>query len=289
MSKTRYFLRSLVSYFDKRSKVCPNCGSTSGTIVSRKYFFAGLKRCSDCQLMFRLPADNVKMNELFYNRDYQEGQTTSIPDEATLQSMLAVGFDCEWNDYDAYIRKLKELGVEQGSRVLDFGCSWGYGSYQLRHAGYDVLSYDIAQERRAFGVNRLGVTLIDDPDLIVEGHPLYQSFDCFFSAHVLEHVPAPGKAIEFAWRCLKPGGLFVAFVPNGNMAYRKFSPESWQAMWGDVHPNFLDSDFFDQQFRTEQPSYFARDDHTLNRYYELGIAVRKPSSSPKGAVNPEQQ
>jgi SAM-dependent methyltransferase len=265
----------MVSYFDKRSKICPNCNSTSGEIIDRKYFFTALQRCSDCELMFRLPADNVRMNELFYNRDYQEGQTTSIPDEATLARMLEVGFDCEWNDYDSYIRKLQDLGIKQGSRVLDFGCSWGYGSYQLRKAGYDVLSYDIAQERRAFGVSRLGVTLIDEPDDIVEGHPLFESFDCFFSAHVLEHVPTPSKTIEFAWRCLKPGGVFVAFVPNGNMAYRKFSPESWRGMWGDVHPNFLDREFFNKQFAGEQPTFFARDDQELDQYYELGVAVRK--------------
>lgn len=286
MSKVRYFLRSMVSYFDKRTKICPNCNSSLGNIVDRKYFFTALQRCSDCGLMFRLPADNVRMNEIFYNHDYQEGQTTSIPDEATLAKMLDVGFNCDWNDYDAYIRKLKELGVSDGSRVLDFGCSWGYGSYQLRNAGYDVLSYDIAKERRAFGVNRLGVNLIDEPDEIVEGHPLYQSFDCFFSAHVLEHVPAPGKAIEFAWRCLKPGGLFVAFVPNGNMAYRTFSPESWRGMWGDVHPNFLDSEFFNKRLGDEQPVFFARDDQKLDQYYELGVAVRKSSSqSPNASVS----
>lgn len=289
MSKSRYFLRSLISYFDKRSKICPNCGSTSGVIIDRKYFFTGLKRCSDCRMMFRLPADNVQMNEAFYNLNYHEGQTTRIPDEETLQKMLAVGFNCDWNDYDSYIQTLKNLDVGEGSRVLDFGCSWGYGSYQLRQAGYDVLSYDIAQERRGFGVKRLGVRLIDDPDLIVEGHPLYQSFDCFFSAHVLEHVPTPGKTIEFARRCLKPGGVFVAFVPNGNMTYRKFSPSSWRAMWGDVHPNFLDSEFFNKQFATEQPSYFARVGQTLDQYYELGIAVKTNASQSASTANTGQQ
>jgi SAM-dependent methyltransferase len=275
MSKIRYLLRSVVGHFDPSSNVCPNCGSDRNETLDRKFAVTALKRCTVCSMMFRFPADNVKRNGAFYNNDYVEGQTTSIPDEKLLAEMMAVGFDCDWNDYQSYIGCLQNFDIKEGSRVFDFGCSWGYGSYQLKQAGYDVYSYDIAVERRQFGVDRLGVRLIDDPDAIVEGHPLFNSFDCFFSAHVLEHVPAPAKIIEMAWRCLKPGGKFVAFVPNGNMSYRKKMPQSWSGMWGDVHPNFLDDAFFDRQFGQNKPVYFARDGKKLDEYYELGVMMVK--------------
>ena len=189
--------------------------------------------------------------------------------------MLEKGFNLEWNDYDSYIAELVRLGIKPGDRVFDFGCSWGDGSYQLRAAGYDVLSYDIAVDRRSFGEDRLGVTLVENPDEIVEGHALFNSFDCFFSAHVLEHVPVPSKIINLAWRCLKPGGIFVAFFPNGNAAYRRNAPKSWRNMWGDVHPNFLDDQFFKAHFKSQVPEFFARAGQDKDNYYELGVVVKK--------------
>ncbi len=71
---------------------------------------------------------------------------------------------------------------------------------------------------------------------------------CFFSAHVLEHVPSPSKSFDYAMRLLKPSGLFVSFTPNGSEAHRAASPD-WSRAWGGVHPQFIDEKFLDHSFK----------------------------------------
>jgi SAM-dependent methyltransferase len=73
-------------------------------------------------------------------------------------------------------------------------------------------------------------------------------YDCFFSAHVIEHVPTPSKIFECARRLLRTGGLFLAFTPNGSETYRIRS-RNWMTSWGQVHPNLIDEVFLNAGFR----------------------------------------
>jgi SAM-dependent methyltransferase len=73
-------------------------------------------------------------------------------------------------------------------------------------------------------------------------------YDCFFSAHVIEHVPAPAKVFEYARKLLRTGGLFLAFTPNGSETYRVRSKD-WMRLWGQVHPNLIDDIFLNASFR----------------------------------------
>ena len=116
---------------------------------------------------------------------------TDYPDRRGLERLKLNSFTGSEQNYSEYIAFLQRYGVKPGAKVFDFGCSWGYGSYQMNKAGYDVQSYEIGVERRNYGINNLGVNHIDDPYAIQAGHPLHESFDCFFSAHFLEHVPSP--------------------------------------------------------------------------------------------------
>lgn len=273
--KVGYLLKSLALYLAPSSSHCPNCGGRRGVLMDRKYLITRLIRCNECKLMYRVPTDSEKYNKFLYNYLYTEGITTDIPNSADLADMVANNFTGLNNDYSGYIAFLRRQGIDPGDRIFDFGCSWGYGSFQMEKAGYDVYSFEIGIERRKYGVKNLSIKHIDEPFDIKQGHPMYESFDCFFSAHVLEHVPSPSKIIDLAWKCLKPGGAFVAFTPNGNMAYRKYNEPSWRKMWGSVHPNFLDEVFYDKQFSRSKRVYAARDGSDVNSQYELGFFARK--------------
>jgi cyclopropane fatty-acyl-phospholipid synthase-like methyltransferase len=137
---------------------------------------------------------------------------------------------------------LRQLGLQPGARIFDFGCSWGYGSYQLAKAGYEVTSFEIDRIRGRFAQDKLGVRLVSTMEAVTG------QYDCFFSAHVLEHVPKPSVVFAYARKLLAPNGLLVSFTPNGCEGFRKIDPHAWSKLWGEVHPNFIDDEFLDAHF-----------------------------------------
>jgi 2-polyprenyl-3-methyl-5-hydroxy-6-metoxy-1,4-benzoquinol methylase len=136
--------------------------------------------------------------------------------------------------------------VPDGARLPDFGCSWGYGSWQLQRAGFRVTSFEISRPRCRYAREELHLDARDD--LAEVAGP----FDVFFSAHVLEHVPVVSEVIAMARRLLRPGGIFVAFTPNGSDGHRRRKPEAWMKIWGLVHPNLPDVVFYRKAFAKEQ-------------------------------------
>jgi len=244
MPKLSYLFKAITTQFSPERLRCPNCGNENNQVVDRKYFVTQLRRCGRCQLQYRTPTDNPANNMSFYETEYVQGFTTNLPADSELAKMKENGFAGGEKDYRYYISVLRNLGLEAEDKVLDYGCSWGYGSFQLREAGFNVVSFEIAPTRRRFAHEKLGVATVED----LESIPA-ESLDCFFSAHVLEHVPSPAQSIQHALRLLKRGGLFVSFTPNGSNAHKARSPD-WHKLWGEVHPNFIDDVFLDSSFKS---------------------------------------
>jgi 2-polyprenyl-3-methyl-5-hydroxy-6-metoxy-1,4-benzoquinol methylase len=238
MSKLKYLQRSLVAQFRRSRFYCPSCGSNSSRIIERKLIITQLRRCTECKLMFRTPTDDPTANASFYENEYAQGFTTEVPSDSELATLTESNFAGTEKDYSYYISVLYQLGFQPGARVFDYGCSWGYGSYQLAKVGFDVTSFEIAPSRRRYAEQKLGVSTVSSMDEVADR--LAGKFDCFFSAHVLEHVPSPVQTFTYAMRLLKMRGLFVSFTPNGSQEHRAASPQ-WSKLWGEVHPNFVNS------------------------------------------------
>lgn len=217
---------------------CPSCGSSDAALVQRKYLVTALRRCRHCELQFRTPTTSVAENEAFYQEDYTQGFTTDCPSEAELARLLETQFHGSVRDYGPYVDLLRAAGVATGARLFEFGCSWGYGSWQFARAGFEVEAFEISRPRARYARERLGVKA--HTDAVGVAGP----FDVFFTSHVLEHVPSVSAAVEFARRVLKPGGLMVAITPNGSASLRERDQKSWNRLWGLVHPNFLDERFY---------------------------------------------
>lgn len=253
MSKIEYLIRSAMRVPDPRRRACPNCGASASQVVERKFAVTALRRCTGCHMMFRTPVDDPAEASEFYNSDYTQGFTTDLPSLDELERLKAANFAGGEKDYSYYIGVLRELGLRRGDKLFDFGCSWGYGSYQFTKAGFGTLSYEISRPRGGYGATNLGVQLVPDFESWAEASP--HSMDSFFSAHVLEHVPSPSRIIELARRVLKPSGLFVAFFPNGSAPARRAVP-GWSGLWGEVHPNFLDDEFMNRAV-SDRPRLFG--------------------------------
>ncbi len=247
MTKLAYLGRCLAAQFSKARFACPNCGFAGpNAVVDRKYLVTQLRRCGRCKIMFRTPTDSSGRNEVFYEQEYVQGFTTDLPSDANLQAMMQTNFAGTGKSYAYYIEILGGLGLRPGASLFDYGCSWGYGSYQLAQAGFEVSAFEVAPTRRRYASEKLRVRTVDDMDRAAE--EFSGAFDCFFSAHVLEHVPAPALSFQYAMRLLRHGGLFVSFTPNGSDAYRRIAPR-WSKVWGESHPNFIDAVFLDRSFK----------------------------------------
>ena len=266
-TKLSYFLTCASKFTDRERFHCPSCGSKNATMVSRKYLVTLLMRCSQCELLFRAPTTTSAENEAFYQESYRQGFTSDTPSDEALQELISSNFSGSEKDYTSYIKILQALGGKPGDRLFDFGCSWGYGSWQMRKQGYDVAAFEISKPRCRYAREKLNVCVHDKLD-DVDG----ENFDIFFSAHVLEHVPAISDVFAFAQKKLKKGGLFLAFTPNGSSNYRDREKKHWDQLWGMVHPNFLDDRFYRKAF---PDVYLASDPYDYEMISEQWAAGKK--------------
>jgi len=212
--------------------------------------FIELRECLRCHLYYRFPTDTEVDNRTFYQADYKQGFTTDMPSEEALARLRSTKFAGHEKSYAHLIELLKRLGVTPGARIYDYGCSWGFGSWQFMEAGYEVRAFEISGPRAEYARSRLSVECDEDIVDVAKRTDLRRTFDVFFSNHVMEHVPRPHDAISLAQALVKPGGLFVSVTPNGSLVYRAAAPSAWHKSWGKVHPNLLSDVFWRSAFGT---------------------------------------
>ena len=133
----------------------------------------------------------------FYQTRYSQGFTTDTPSPAQLDALKASGFKGTEKDYTQNLAVLRAIGCRPGARLFDYGCSWGYGSWQLVQAGYDVTAFEISVPRADYARIHLGINVQTRPE-DVQG-----PFDAFFSSHVPEHVTSVADTLCLARRVLE--------------------------------------------------------------------------------------
>jgi SAM-dependent methyltransferase len=101
-------------------------------------------------------------------------------------------------------------------RVLDVGAGDGALAVALRRRGRDA----VGLEREATSSGVVATELLD-----VEG-----SWAAVVFWHSLEHLPAPGRALEHATNLLVPGGVLVIAVPNSDSFQARLFGDRWLAL-----------------------------------------------------------
>lgn len=237
MSKLGFLAKTLVKYATFQSTNCPYCNSERTGIVEWKNHIWQLRKCQECSLNFRFPKDDVEESVGFYQEDYHQENVTDLPREDEIPRHIAENFKSTGRDLTTHINTIR-ASVPDGS-VLDYGCSWGYGVYQLAHAGYEAKGFEVSQPRVEYGRRALGVDLTSDIESLPSG-----GFDAIYSAHVLEHTPNPKASLVSFQRLLKPGGKLFLYVPNcSGDAARRFGVK-WGQMINEKHVLALTADFF---------------------------------------------
>lgn len=249
LNRAKYYASSIAKTpFPKYSR-CPNCGGRPAAVVDRKYLITSLARCSQCDLLYRRPASTERELSGFYLASYKT-DNTNTPSDRSPETYRDLEVLKRPRDYSDYVRVLRALGCAHGAKIFEYGCSWGYGSAQLRAGGFDITGYEISANNRKFAREVLGLTIVDDFKVFAQDLPA-PAFDVFFSSHVLEHLARLQPIFDLARRLVKPGGYFVFFVPNGSEVFMKANRARWRRLWGEVHPLFLDERFFTKAFAGE--------------------------------------
>lgn len=242
MTKYHYLLKSILNF--NTAKQCPYCSLKKGKIIDRKFIVTTLNQCSNCNLFFRHPLDTIAFNYKFYQEEYEQkdGLTTDLPSDIELEALTTKNFKNSVKDYNEKIDILKSLHNNLSLKIIDYGANWGYASFQFNRAGFDVQSYEISLPRARFG-KKIGLEILTDEN------KLTGDVDIFFNSHVIEHLPDIKSMFIIAKRLLKEDGYFISYCPNGSFYFKKLNPKSFHKYWGQVHPNYLCSEFFSKAFK----------------------------------------
>ncbi len=168
ISKLFYFIQSILKYFSKKN--CPSCWSDSYKVVDRKYKFTKLLECQECYLRYRHPLDTEKFNEKFYQKKYHQtdGITTDLPDENQLNNWIKTDFKDSNKSALLHIEIIKALlGDVRQKRILDYGASWGYTSWQFKTHGLLPFCYEISKHRAEFGKKWVSIIMIHSLILLI--------------------------------------------------------------------------------------------------------------------------
>ena len=264
VQKLQYLFNSLVRHGEKVA--CTYCGSTDCSMIDKKYFVTRLFECNKCHMYFRHPVERIDQNKKFYQEEYEETDniTTLLPSADELENMKKNGFSNGNKNADRYLKIIQQLFPDQKAvSVIDYGCSWGYISWQLKMAGHKVQSFEISKPRADFGNKNLGL------DIVTEETKINGNNDIFFSAHVIEHHPSIPAMIDLARKLIGKNGYFIAISPNGSRQYRDHDPNGFHRAWGKVHPNYLNVDFYKTVFK-DDPYFIASNPYNISEIRPFG-------------------
>lgn len=231
-AKLHYVRRLLRHRWEGQPRICPYCGPSSiVALVRRKKLIAEILRCQTCHLWFRWPADSSSEHDEYYQEEFAgDSPQVRLPSEAELESQTAKSFSGSPLDIGGKVQVLRAL--RPGARVLDFGCSWGYGTFQLRREGLEAVGFEISRPRAEYGRTKMGLKIIDTIEEL-EAMP-QGSFDVVFSNHVVEHLPNIASIFPTLTKLLKRNGFVFHVLPN--FMGEKARSGYWVKWIGEDHP-----------------------------------------------------
>jgi 2-polyprenyl-3-methyl-5-hydroxy-6-metoxy-1,4-benzoquinol methylase len=238
--------RNIITF---QSKSCPYCGSEKTTYIGRNAPLSHVRKCHHCALLYRWPKQDAAFNNNFYQSSYSNvhrGIATDLPLAVQVQTMRACSFKNTNKDYSHYVALVKQLDCKS---VLDYGCSWGYVTYQFQQAGVEAEGLEVSRLRAEFGKRHLGVSIHCSHEELTTAR---RQYDCIFTSHALEHLPSPRVALEFFERVMAPGAWLVCVVPNCGGEDALKHGLQWGPFSSAIHPLSYTEQFFAESLSNHQ-------------------------------------
>jgi N-acetylglucosaminyl-diphospho-decaprenol L-rhamnosyltransferase len=212
-----------------RASVCPACAQTAERaplLVGRDRMLGepgdfAVVRCEGCGLAYTDPQLGLEDFERFYPSERYPSFEPPDPARRILRSI-----DRARLDITVRFGPYREIVRSGPGRILDVGCGRGDLAAAFQRHGWDAYGVEPSAAATASAAAH-GVKMHNGPLDDAPFEPA--SFDAIVMNHSLEHIPAPGKALERALELLRPGGLLAVSVPNfGSWQARRFGSDWYQ-------------------------------------------------------------
>ena len=178
---------------------CPLCGlgldpARGFTVNGRRY-----ARCWGCDARVATPLPDSGDLEAFYREQYHAifGAAESSPRRHAMLRLF-----------------LERLPRRPPGRLLDVGCGAGHLLALARGAGWEVAGVDPSAAACTIARGKYGLHVQAEP-LETASLP-NAAFDVVTMVNVLDQAPDPIRLLEAAHSVLRPGGLLMARIPNGD-------------------------------------------------------------------------
>lgn len=195
--------------------ICPVCAGAEGAplrdyLGSHEIFRRmSLAHCAGCGLVYAHPQPTAAELADYYGH-YWDG-TVAISTPSTRRYYFAQSLS-----RIAYLLRFRDLN---SANVLDMGAGLGLLHDALGKSGIAHRYVAVETDRGALAAlkARLGGKCAHAS---LEELPGGEAWDLIVLAHVLEHMAQPHELIGSLVRRLKPGGLLLVEVPNGDFRYK---------------------------------------------------------------------
>ena len=266
-------------------KYCIICGSNNVKEIYNNFpgyvenKFYEIFSCKDCDSHFINPQkiDNKlydiiysKKNVLGYNRYYNYAKI--IKDERNPLKYLSSQESTYYPIYK-YLRNKSKL------KVLEIGCGYGYLTFALKKAGFDVVGIDLSHDAIDFAIANYGNYFYCCPieDYI---NSTNEKYDLIVATELIEHLPYTKVFFEQAKKILKKEGGILLTTPNKDY-FKKNAV--WNTDLPPIHVSWLGKKSFleiakQNGFKIEFVSfadYYPKHENRLFKYLWLSIQ-RKP-------------
>ena len=164
-----------------------------------------------------LPLERRESSGDYRDRLYQRYVSQQMAtDVARLRATLDAG--------QPYYRQLVErhMPADRNAAILDIGCGYGPLLYELKRAGYTKASGVDTSPEQVRVAHELGLDSVREGDVAgtLAATP-DASLDAVAAIDVIEHFTKDEvlTLLDHVYRVLKPGGVFLVHVPNGEAIF----------------------------------------------------------------------
>lgn len=115
---------------------------------------------------------------------------------------------------------LSNLSSGEGKTLLDIGCGIGRLVFAALEKGYQVVGVDIEPKVISIAKKDVKEKGLENQcsfylgDFLKIKHLSTMCFDAIICSEVIEHVENPQAIADFAYKLLKPGGIFLLSTPH---------------------------------------------------------------------------